>query len=288
MDGGTSWVRLGLDGDFDGAGPSALCGEIIAFDLRAPQTVYVGCESRGMFKSTDGGATWSHLGLKGERITAVVVWPWERYYPAVARGRTELCVTTCADRWMSYLGRGEPAVTTLATVSRSYVLSEQGPALSVLDEREDTGLFNVAYDKATQTTRVMSFATAHGFQHNSGGHMSLFPEQKQFESFRPFTGLGATAMGDRKFGRFLAQALDPSVPGRLSRSEIWAEEWAWLPSEGRVPKGGLIAACGDLHQGDQWWLVHTDGLYASPDGGRSLIPVLDASGRPVLAQKNPR
>jgi len=288
MDGGTSWVRLGLDGDFDGAGPSALCGEIIAFDLRAPQTVYVGCESRGMFKSTDGGATWRHLGLKGERITAVVVWPWERYYPAVARGRTELCVTTCADRWMSYLGRGEPAVATLATVSRSYVLSEQGPALSVLDEREDTGFFNVAYDKATQTTRVMSFATAHGFQHNSGGHMSLFPEQKQFESFRPFTGLGATAMGDRKFGRFLAQALDPSVPGRLSRSEIWAEEWAWLPSEGRVPKGGLIAACGDLHQGDQWWLVHTDGLYASPDGGRSLIPVLDASGRPVLAQKNPR
>jgi hypothetical protein len=241
-----------------------------------------------MFKSTDGGATWRHLGLKGERITAVVVWPWERYYPAVARGRTELCVTTCADRWMSYLGRGEPAVATLATVSRSYVLSEQGPALSVLDEREDTGFFNVAYDKATQTTRVMSFATAHGFQHNSGGHMSLFPEQKQFESFRPFTGLGATAMGDRKFGRFLAQALDPSVPGRLSRSEIWAEEWAWLPSEGRVPKGGLIAACGDLHQGDQWWLVHTDGLYASPDGGRSLIPVLDASGRPVLAQKNPR
>ena len=288
IDGGQSWVRLGLEGDFDGTGPSALCGEIIAFDLRDPQTVYVGCESRGLFQSTDGGATWVHLGLKGERITAVVVWPWERYYPAVARGRTELCVTTCADRWMSYLGRGEPVVATPATMTRSYVLSDRGRSFSVLDEREDTGFFNVAFDKATQTTRVMSFATAHGFQHNSGGHMSLFPEQKQFESFRPFTGLGATAMGDRKFGRFITQALNPSVPGRLSRSEIWAEEWAWLPSQGRVPKGGLIAACGDLHHGDQWWFVHTDGLYASPDGGRSLIQVLDASGRPILAEQKPR
>lgn len=287
-DGGQHWVRLAFDGDFDGKGPSALCGEILAFDLRAPQTVYVGCESRGMFKSTDGGATWVHLGLKGERITAVVVWPWERYYPAVAQGKTEMCVVTCPDRWMAFLGRGTPAVVTSQTATRSYVLSNQGRSLSVLDERRDTGFFNVAFDKATQTTRVMSFATAHGFQHNSGGHMSLFPEQKQFESFRPFTGLGATAMGDRKFGRFITQALDPSVPGRLSRSELWAEEWAWLPSEGQVPKGGLIAAGGDLRDGDQWWFVHTDGLYASPDGGRILIRVLDASGRPILAEKKPR
>jgi hypothetical protein len=61
-----------------------------------------------------------------------------------------------------------------------------------------------------------------------------------------------------------------------------------LPSEGQVPKGGLIAAGGDLRDGDQWWFVHTDGLYASPDGGRILIRVLDASGRPILAEKKPR
>jgi predicted GH43/DUF377 family glycosyl hydrolase len=278
-DGGKTWTKLALDGDFDGAGPSALCGEIIAFDLRTPETIYAGCESTGFFKSTDGGATWNRLGLAGERITAVVVWPWERYHPAVARGKTELCVTTCPDRWMSFLGRGVPGVTTTETLARSYVSSDNVRSLSVMDERSDTGFYNVAFDKATQTTRVMSYATAHGYQHNSGGHMSLFPEQKQFESFRPFTAVGATAMGDQKFGRFIAQALDPAVPGRLSRSKRWAEEWSWLPSHGTVPKGGLIATCGDPHQGDKWWFVHTDGLYSSPDGGEHLTKVMDESGR---------
>ena len=31
---GRRWAKLGFDGDFDGAGPSALCGEVVAFDLR--------------------------------------------------------------------------------------------------------------------------------------------------------------------------------------------------------------------------------------------------------------
>lgn len=280
IDGGKTWARLNFDGDFDGAGPSALCGETVAFDFRTPGTIYLGCESKGFFKSTDGGATWTCLGLAGERITAVVVWPWERYHPAVARGRTELCVTTCPDRWMIFLGRGgEPRVATSANLARSYVSSDNVRSMSVFDERSDTGFYNVAFDKATQTTRVMSYATAHGFQHNSGGHMSLFPEQKHFETLRPFTAVGATAMGDVKFGRFIAQALDPAVPGRLSRSERWAEEWSWLPSEGAVPKGGLIAVCGDPHQGDRWWFVYTDGLHFSPDGGRHLEKIMDESGR---------
>ena len=276
-DGGKVWTKLALDGDFDGAGPSALCGEIIAFDLRTPETIYAGCESAGFFKSTDGGATWNRLGLVGERITAVVVWPWERYHPAVARGKTELCVTTCPDRWMTFLGRGVPSVATPAALARSYVSSDDVHSLSVIDERSDTGFYNVAFDKATQTTRVMSYATAHGFQHNSGGHMSLFPEPKHLETLRPFTAVGATAMGDQKFGRFIAQALDPAVPGRLSRSERWAEEWSWLPSQGMVPKGGLIATCGDPHQGEKWWFVYTDGLFVSPDGGAHLIKVMDES-----------
>lgn len=287
-DGGKKWVRLAFDGDFDGNGPSVLCGEIVAFDLKDPRTLYVGCESRGFFKSADGGSTWNRLGLEGERVTAVVVWPWERYYPAVAQGKTEMCVTTCPDRWMSFLGRGVPAIATPLRATRSHVLSDQGRSLAVLDERSDTGFFNVAFDKATQTTRVMGFATAHGFQHNSGGHMSLFPEQKRLESFRPFTALGTTAMGERKFGRFITQALDPVVSGRLSRSELWAEEWQWLPVQGAVPRGGLIAVAGDPHHGERWWFVHTDGLYASSDGGRTMARVLDASGRRSGVEALPR
>jgi hypothetical protein len=278
-DGGKTWSRLAFDGDFDGAGPSALCGEVVAFDLRSPETVYVGCESKGFFKSTDGGATWNRLGLAGERVTAVTVWPWERYHPAVSGGKTHLCVTTCPDRWMTFLGRGEPRVMTPAALARSYVSFDDVRSLSVMDERADTGFFNAAFDKATQSTRVAGYATAHGFQHNSGGHMSLFPEQKHFEWLRPFTALGVASIGDLKFGRFITQALDPAVPGRLSRSERWGQEWSWLPSRGTAAKGGLIAACGDPDQGEKWWFVCTDGLYFSPDGGATLEKLLDEKGK---------
>jgi hypothetical protein len=170
-DGGKTWTKIDLDADFDGVGPSAMCGEVVAFDLRTPQTVFVGCESKGFFKSADGGVTWRRLGLAGERITAVAVWPWERCYPALAKGMTHLCVTTCPDRWMTFLGRGNPGVTTTQTVARTYISNDNVQSLTVLDERNDTGFNNVAWDKSLQSTREISYATTHGYQHNSGGHM---------------------------------------------------------------------------------------------------------------------
>ena len=68
--------------------------------------------------------------------------------------------------------------------------------------------------------------------------------------------------------------------GRLSRSERWAFEWDWLPTQGSVPRGGLIAVCGDVNLGDQWWFVFTDGLYFSQDGGATLKQVMDERGSP--------
>jgi hypothetical protein len=281
-DGGKTWTRHALDGDFDGTGPSALCGEVVAFDLRDPRTLYAGCESKGFFKSTDGGATWKLLGLTGERITAVAQWPWDQYYPSLAKGTTQLCVLTCPDRWMTCLGRGDPAVHTAAKAARCHVSRDNVESLGVLHEREDTGFYNVGWDKSLQSISEISYATTHGYQGDSGGHMSLFPPQKNFEWFRPFTALGTTAAGDdRRDGRFLTQALDPEVTGRLSRcAGGWGMSWEWLPAKGAVPKGGLIAACGDVREGDQWWFVHTDGLYSSPDAGATLTKITDESGNP--------
>lgn len=281
-DGGRTWARLPFTGDFDGVGPSALCGEIVAFDLRSPDTLYVGCESKGFFKSLDGGATWRRLGLDGERVTAVTVWPWERHYPATARDRTHLCVTTCPDHWMTFLGRGIPAVTTPNRTARGYVSNDNVETLSIADERADTGFLNVAFDKAMQSTGEMRYGTVHGLQAQvfAGSQMALYPGEKNLEWLRPITAVGATALGDQKFGRFITQALDPVTPGRLSRSEAWAFEWAWLPEQGAVPKGGLIAAAGDVQTGDRWWFVHTDGLFSSPDGGEHLVKNMDESGHP--------
>jgi hypothetical protein len=283
LDGGQNWQRLSLDADFDGTGPSALCGEVVAFDLREPRAIYAGSESRGFFRSSDGGSTWTGMGLAGERITAVTVWPWELQYPGTARGRTHICVTTCPDRWMAFLGRGAPTTATGAIVSRGYASSDGVRTLSVSDEREDTGFYSVAFDKAMQSTNEMRYGTTHGFQAQifTGSHMALYPPQKCLDWFRPMTAVAATAMGDQKFGRFMAQALDPETPGRYSRSQVWAFEWSWLQPKGDVPTGGAIAACGDVTLGEEWWFVHTDGLYHSPDGGITLRKVLDQWGRPV-------
>jgi hypothetical protein len=278
-DGGLSWNRQNVEVDFDGQGPSALCGEVIAFDLRHADTIYVGSESKGFFKSNDGGNTWLHMGCKGERITSVVVWPWEKHYPAPAKGKTHLCVTTCPDNWMSILGRGPVTVKTSSTTTRAYTTNDDVQSLRIADERADTGFFNVAFDKAMQSVNEMRYATSHGYQTQvfESVQMALYPPQKHLEWLRPFTAVAAAAQGDQKFGRFITQAVAPETLGRYSISERWAFEWSWLEQQGVVPSGGLIAAECDMKLGQIWYFVHTDGLYRSTDGGRTLTKVLVAN-----------
>ena len=275
-DGGQTWSRLDFPGDFDGAGPSALCGEVLAYDLKDSRIVYAGTESRGFFKSTDGGATWVQLGLVGERVTAVAVWPWEKHYPAPAKGKSQIAVTTCPDAWMRHLGRGEPVVKTPARVSRGHVSRDGIQTLVVAEERADTGFYNFAFDKALMSVGEMRYATTHGIQAQvfEGWHMATYAEWKHLDWQRPVTGIGAVARGDHKFGWCITQALNPVRPGRVSRSERWAYEWSWLEQAGDLPAGGLIAAAGDVHLGDRWWFLHTDGLYGSTDSGRTLKRVV--------------
>ncbi len=263
---------MNVDIDFDGQGPSAICGEVIAFDLKHPHTIYAGGESKGFFKSTDNGTTWTCLGAKQERITSVVVWPWEPYYPAPAKGKSHICVTTCPDSWMTYLGRGAVTRPTTATTSRAYVSDDDITTLRIADERIDTGFYNVAFDKALQSVNEMRYATTHGFQTQvfEGVHMALYPPQKNLEWLTPFTAVAAAAQGDQKFGRFITQAIAPHQPQRYSLSERWAFEWSWLEPRGDIPTGGLIAAACDVHQGKVWYFVHTDGIYRSLDAEQRL------------------
>jgi len=284
-DGGKTWSKLAFDGDFDGAGPSALCGEVIAFDLKDPETIYVGTESKGCFKSTDGGATWASLGVVNERVTSVVVWPWEYVNPVAGRGMSHLCVTTCPDKWMALLGRGKPAVTTAGDTAKSYVSHDGVKSLSVFHARADLGFYNMTFDRMCQTPDSMRYATSYGLQHNVGGDMYAFPEAKHLEWMRPFTAVYGACLPGGKNGRCIAQALDPVTPGRISVSQSWAFSWDWLNHQGSVPKGGLIALTGEHRVGEAWWFLYTDGLYASPDGGKNMTKIL-ATGRPEMA--NPK
>jgi hypothetical protein len=276
-DGGQSWRKLEFPGDFDGVGPSALCGEVVAFDLKDPGTVYVGTESKGCFKSTDGGATWTSLGAVGERITSVVVWPWDYVNPVAGRGVSHLCVTTCPDKWMPLLGRRRPAIASVGEKTKSYVSHDGGKSLVVYHAREDVGFYNVAFDRMCQTPDAMRYGTSYGLQHNVGGDTFAFPEAKHVEWMRPLTAVYGACLPGSKNGRCIAQALDPVNPTRLSVSQSWAFDWHWSDIQGSVPKGGLIAVTGEHRVGETWWFVYTDGLYRSTDGARRLTKVLDAS-----------
>jgi hypothetical protein len=287
-DGGVSWTRLSFPGDFDGAGPSALCGEVVAFDAYRPGALYAGTESKGFFLSQDGGQTWSELKLEGDvslagqRITSVTQWPWYEHHPAQGN-QPRLCLTTAGDRWMSFLGRGDANTVTQAVASRVIFSRQDMKCLQVAHTRTDTGLYNAINDMAVVLMRgEMRFATTHGLMSEYWGlSMALYPTFKNLEAMRPMTAIAAAARGlGNPRGRSLAQVLDPAIPGRYSRSHAWAFEWDWLSVKGDVPAGGLLSVAGDEKRGEAWWFVHTDGLYHSHDGGVTLTKVLDAAGRP--------
>jgi hypothetical protein len=270
-DAGKTWQKLDFPGDFDGVGSSALCGEVIAFDPDKPETVYAGCETSGLFQSDDGGGKWTKIGIANERITAVALCAWSRG----EKGLPRMHVVTCPDTLMPLLGRGKPALKASVNVSRVYVSRTGGKNMWPICEWNEVGYLNVAFDKGS--VDEPSFATTHGYCMTLGDRkMFLFPEVKNMESMRPFTALASSGHGDTRCGRALLQALDPVKPGRLSRSDHFALRWDWIETRGDVPKGGYIAFCGEYFKGDLWWLLATDGLYRSEDGGKTLKKIMDS------------
>jgi len=183
---------------------------------------------------------------------------------------------------MAFLGRGEPGATTPANRTISYMSVNGMESLSKSCERDDTGLYNVAFERGQSGPHQMCYASTHGFQNALGAQMFLSSNIKNHEWLRPVTALGATATGEEpgnKTGYFVTQAIDPLVPGRLTCSRSWAESWNWMPLGGDVPKGGLVSICGEHRNGKLWWLLFTDGLYSSKDEGKTLKKILDPYGR---------
>ena len=192
--------------------------------------------------------------------------------------------TTCTDHFMKLLGRGNPIIATSAITSKSYITRDDAKSIVLSEEREDCGFYNVAFDKAMQSTNEMRYATSHGYQTQvfEGWHMALYPPEKNLEWFTPYTALAAAAQGEQKFGRFFTAPLFSNQPGRYSKSERWAFEWNWLTPKplsttSELPKGGLISIACDQSNGKLWYFLHTDGLFLSQDGGETISKVLDST-----------
>jgi hypothetical protein len=276
-DGGKLWTKLNFPGDFDGEGPSALCGEVVAFDPVQPNVVVAGCEAKGFFRSGDAGETWKLIGAQGERITAAV-------FCRAVRGteqRGYLHVVTCPDLWMPLLGRGKPALSAPCAMARDYVSQDGGLSLQQTCERTDLGYLNLAFDKTYPST--IPYGTTHGLLYGifDGNPNFLFMPTQNIAHFSPVTALNTSCNEGSEFGRCLTQALNPPEAGRLSRDEHCLDYWNWVKLAGDIPIGGMISLCGEYTRGKRWWLLATDGLYRSTDGGTTLKKILDEKGTPV-------
>ena len=276
-DGGKSWQPLPFSGDFDGGGPSGLCGEVVAFDPIDRTHLYAACETRGFFRSEDSGKSWTQVGAVGDRITAITIDRWQRGND----GKALLHLVTCPDRWLAGIGLGPPRRPASETMSRDYLSRDGGTTLQKVCERQDLGYLNVAFDKGEPSE--LPYATTHGVLKalGDGERTFLFPEAKGLESMRPYTAIGCSGIDDGRCGRCFVQPLDPTSPKTIGHSDFFAFNWDQQKLTGDLPTGGMIAMDGELKQGKLWWFVATDGVYQSVDGGATLKRVLDARGEPI-------
>ncbi len=73
--GGQSWEISSRQIKFAACGTFDVQGTLIAVDPKNSNIVYAGSHRDGIFKSTNGGSTWSCIGLDGKYISSVVIDP---------------------------------------------------------------------------------------------------------------------------------------------------------------------------------------------------------------------
>lgn len=75
IDAGESWFEVTRAVDFYGNGEGRQYGEVIQFDPHNPQHIIAGGYSKGVWSSSNQGATWDYAGLKDERIMCIAFHP---------------------------------------------------------------------------------------------------------------------------------------------------------------------------------------------------------------------
>ena len=268
-DGGISWQKLPLECDFDASGPSAICGDALTFLPMNPSRIFVGCETRGLFRSDDSGNTWVDLGLQGHRITAIHANPhFQNQF-----GQTVIEAVTCPDKFMNLLGRGRPALTTTTTTSTIHVSHDNGETFRQTASRSDLGYFNAMSLRCNP--HVWLYGTSHGLLYSlsQGTDSFLYCTSLQLDALRPFTALAGSIAGSQLCTRKFVAALNPGKPGHLSRCDLGGDVWSWAISKEQVPEGIIAIAAADptkSSSGNSWWILGNDGLYHSSDNGLTL------------------
>ena len=260
---GQSWDKLDFPGDFDGIGPSSLCGEIIAFVPNTPDIILVGCESKGLYRSEDGGNTWKQIIADKQRFTAVKTDQWHSQH----NGNAYIHAVTCPDDMVTVLGLGKPAIKTTQNKTRAYLTYDNGKHFRIETERDDLGYLNFSFDNASM--HIFSYATTHGLVHTtSSGRDNFWLRQwPALSNDRPILAIAAGKWGVRPWSRCFSQALEPKTESELLVSHIAAERWTEQKYTSEDDIGGIIAIDADCVTPDTpvkyWWVLGTNGLFRS-------------------------
>ncbi len=182
-DGGTTWKNIGLH---DSRQISR-----IAVDPRYPDTVYVGVlghayapnDERGVYKSTDGGGTWSHVLDKGPSIgvsdlamaTAAPnilfagTWnahrpPWSTYAPSQGPGGGLYRSIDSGATWIQLTGHGLPdgdwgrvGVAVSSDGKRVYALLDAGKKSGLYSSGDGGDTWTLANNDSRLTSRAWYF-----------------------------------------------------------------------------------------------------------------------------------
>jgi photosystem II stability/assembly factor-like uncharacterized protein len=273
-DAGRTWQPI-----FDGQ-PIGSIGAI-AVAPSNPKVIYVGsgeadmrsdiAQGDGMYKSTDGGKTWSHLGLAdSQQIGRVLVHPQNPdlvYVAALGHpygANAERGVYRSKDgggTWQRVLG--------------------QGSDVGAIDLAFEPGRPEVIYAAMWQTRRP----PWNVYPPSNGPGSGLYKSTDGGETWTPLTGHGLPA----KPGR-IGIAVAPSNPqrvyalvdaeeGGLYRSDDAGANWTRLSDDRRIWQRGWYfgGVTVEPRNPDVVYVCNTN-LHRSVDGGKTFVPIKGAPG----------
>jgi len=272
-DGGRTWVKLVFEGDFDGRGPSAICGEVVAFNHGAPNEILAGTETKGLFRSTDGGQTWSRV-LPGDQRFAAV-----KFNRFLRGTKPEVYAVTCHDAVMPILGRGLSRFETTDPESHIYRSGDGGASFVLKSGSSGRGFLNLALFNIPTSTELM-LGTTHGFEYsyNSGVTTFLFSGHPSLEHLRPITAI-ASSMDENNDGLYSRSLMQAINPAKVKRMSLGGHHWFWpAPTTIKAPFTGVVkieaADLGKKASGKDWWFLGLDGLYLTTDRCGTFTEVL--------------
>ncbi|MFL5339702.1 MAG: VPS10 domain-containing protein [Gemmataceae bacterium] len=227
----------------------------------------------GLYKSTDGGKTWKHMGLRdGQQIPAILVDPKDpdRLFVAVL---------------------GHPYG---ASAERGVFRSSDGGKTweKVLYKDENTGAVALEFDPAnSQTVYAVLYESRHGPWENGswqGQNSGLFKSTDGGTTWKPLTkGLPTAAQGLGRIGIAVAPSdasclyavVDAPQQGGIYRSDDAGESWRRTNAEPRLwGRGSDFAEVKvDPKNKDILYVANTS-AYRSTDGGKTFTCFVGAPG----------